>query len=199
MKSLIVCFLTILFLLPSFIQAQPPELRWEETYGGNRDEWLWCLIQTPDDNFAISGNTFSFGAGSNDLWLVRVDEDGEMLEGWPRTYGGNQGEWGGDVIKVEEGFILGGMTWSWGHQGGPDFLLVRIEEDGDIIGTQTYGSELWEGAQYLVIPLIQTLNGGFGIGGVRQVRYDEGISWDAVIILTDENGENPRDYGFGTF
>ncbi len=204
MRSITVIFTICLAALTTAVQAQPPELLWDlwdHTYGGNSTEWNWCLIQTPDGNFAISGNTSSFGAGWEDLWLLRVDEDGELLEDWPRTYGGQWREAGCDVVwTTDGGFALGGMTFSYGPNipNAPNFWMVKTEQDGRMSWSRYYGSERWDHYYGYVVPFIQTADRGFAIGGLRQVQYEQGISWDAVIILTDEEGQNQREFGFGT-
>ena len=43
----------------------------ERTYGGASDDWFNQLVVT-SDGYALVGNTYSFGAGSIDLWLVKV-------------------------------------------------------------------------------------------------------------------------------
>ena len=53
---------------------------WNQTYGGTASEMAFSLIATADGGYAISGATNSFGAGGDDFWLVKTDENGVAPE-----------------------------------------------------------------------------------------------------------------------
>jgi predicted secreted protein len=55
-------------------------LQWNMTYGGTGYEDAYNVIQTADGGYALTGSTASFGAGGNDIWLVKVDEFGVIPE-----------------------------------------------------------------------------------------------------------------------
>ena len=59
---------------------------WEKTLGGSQDEWAGETIATPDGNFLMTGRTVSFGVqdGKGDVWLVKLDPNGEII--WSKTY-----------------------------------------------------------------------------------------------------------------
>ncbi len=46
---------------------------WNQTYGGTNMEDLRSVVQTVDGGYVIAGQTYSFGAGNGDLWLVRIN------------------------------------------------------------------------------------------------------------------------------
>jgi hypothetical protein len=45
---------------------------WNKTYGGTGDDMARSLVQTNDGKYALAGTTTSFGAGSEDFWLVKI-------------------------------------------------------------------------------------------------------------------------------
>ena len=76
--------LLLVLLLVPLAQAQQ---RWTRTYGGARDDEGYSAQQASDGGYIVTGYTHSFGAGSNDVYLIKTNAAGDTL--WTRTYGGN--------------------------------------------------------------------------------------------------------------
>ena len=47
-------------------------MEWQKTMGGIDDEYAWAVEQTADDGYIVAGETWSFGAGEGDFYLVKV-------------------------------------------------------------------------------------------------------------------------------
>ena len=65
-------FVVLLFVL-SFTNAHA---QWAYTYGGAGDDYAYAVQQTSDGGYVVAGATYSFGAGSNDAWIMKLDENG---------------------------------------------------------------------------------------------------------------------------
>ena len=51
-------------------------MEWNQTYGGDEYDCFHALIETSDGGYALAGETYSFGAGASDFWLVKTDAQG---------------------------------------------------------------------------------------------------------------------------
>ncbi len=49
---------------------------WTKTIGGNDYEWSYSVQQTTDGGYITAGYTGSFGAGAEDIWLIRLGPSG---------------------------------------------------------------------------------------------------------------------------
>ena len=57
-------------------------MQWSKTYGGQGDDLPYSIIQTTDGAFAIAGFTNSFGAGNDDVYLIKTSTEGETGLAW---------------------------------------------------------------------------------------------------------------------
>jgi hypothetical protein len=115
---------------------------WTRTYGGDRDDIGLSVQQVSDGGYTIAGWTDSYGAGNQDVYVIRTDHQGDTL--WTRTYGGASYDYGQSVQQSHDGaFVVGGHTSSFGA-GDCDIYLIKMDISGDSIWTRAYdgpGSE----------------------------------------------------------
>jgi len=162
---------------------------WSRTFGGEDHDLCTSLVQTADGGFALAGDTWSFGAGGYDFWLIRTSENGDSL--WSHTYGGLDVDRCCSLVQTaDRGYALVGWTDSFGA-GISDSWLVRTDENGDSLWSRTYGGESGDGGY----SLIQTSDVGFALAGGT---YSFGAGGnDFWLVRTDENGDSlwSRSYG----
>ncbi len=110
---------------------------WSKTYGGSQDELPRSIIQTNDNGFIIVGNTYSFGHGERDIYILKIDTDGNLQ--WSKVVGGNAEDRGFTVVELNNGdFIVGGTTQSFGA-GMRDAYIFRIDNTGNVAWTNIIG------------------------------------------------------------
>jgi hypothetical protein len=87
-------------------------LEWSKTYGGASDDRANSVQQTTDGGYIVAGRTSSFGAGSVDAFLIKTDENGNII--WAKTYGGASDDRVNSVQQTSDGgYIVAGHTMSF--------------------------------------------------------------------------------------
>jgi len=114
---------------------------WSRAFGGPLDDEGFCVRETVDRGYVISGYTESSGEGCEDAYLIKTDSLGDTL--WTRTYGGYAGEWAYAVRQTPDtGYIVVGATWTFGGGGGRALWLIKTDSIGDTLWWRTHGSGL---------------------------------------------------------
>jgi len=150
------------------------------TYGGDRSERGWSVQQTSDGGFIIAGDTYSFGSGALDVYLIKTNAIGDTL--WTRAYGGEGFEHGYSVLQTSDGgYIIAGDTDSYGA-GEYDVYLVKTDSAGDTLWTRTYG----EGYDEAGSSVQQTNDGGYIVAG--EISLPGVADIDIYLIKTDSTG-----------
>jgi hypothetical protein len=153
---------------------------WTRTYGGTSNDEGYAVRQTADSGYIIAGYTSSFGAGNQDVYLIRTDAAGDTL--WTRTFGGNLRDWGNSAeAVVGGGYIVTGATRSFGA-GGQDIYLVMTDTAGDTVWTRTYGGTGSDEGNSVQ----PTADGGWVIAG-STTSFGAGNA-DVYLIKADANG-----------
>jgi len=175
-------------------------MEWQQTYDRGFNDVAFCVIQTTDGGFALTGRTASYAGGGIDAWLVKTDAHGNME--WQQTFGGDSGEGVKSVIQTTDGgFALAGRTFSYGA-GEDDFWLVKTDASGNMEWQQTYGGPWKDGAPaYGKMGFIETTDGGYALVGCTNTSGANGPYGpnyeEAWLVKTNARGEMQWAQAFG--
>jgi hypothetical protein len=163
---------------------------WTKVYGGPSSDFAYMALPTPDDGFVVVGFTVSFGAGNEDVWLLKTDSMGDTA--WTRTYGSSGRDCGYAVdMTTDSGYIIAGYTGSPVN----DCWLIKIDREGVLLWSRTFGGLNSDAG----CSVEQTADCGYIIGGYTS-SYGAGRS-DFWLTKTDSVGllavEEPRCPGAG--
>ncbi|MDD1740912.1 MAG: VWA domain-containing protein [Methanothrix sp.] len=145
---------------------------WEKTFGGPEWDDGYCVQQTIDAGYIITGSR------GGDLWLIKTDENGTKI--WDRIFGGPREDWGESVQQTGDGgYIIAGVTdrISSSVAGSGDLWLIRTDKNGTKIWDRVLGES---GADW-GRSVQQTADGGYIVTGL----LDDSDLW---LIKMDENG-----------
>ena len=173
-----------------------------KTYGwAGSNEYGYCVVQTPDGGFAVAGITnSSFGAGGEDVLVLRLNPDGSLL--WAKAYGGTGADGAYSIVHTaDNGFAVAGYTESFGALS-RDILVLKLDSDGGLTWAKHYIKTGRQEAHCIV----QTTDGGYAVaasgddlvvlklkadGDTNWARYYYGPSWggDAFsLVQTTDDG-----------
>jgi putative intracellular protease/amidase len=164
------------------------KMLWSKTFGGSGTEY-GNACQAVKDGYLIVGYTTSYGAGSRDIYLIKLDFNGNEM--WSRSYGGPSWDVGTAVCETDDdAYIICGFTHSFGA-GEEDVYLIKTDTNGNELWSKTYGGDRYE----LAHSLYKTSDGGFVIGATTGTFG--GANSDFYIIKTDKKGKELWSKSFG--
>jgi len=189
--------LLIAMMLRIPVQAQSPmDILWDRTYGGANADAGTAMCATGNGGLVIVGWSESVSAqvqadnGQQDLWIVRVDADGNFL--WHRTYGGSGNETSQAVGVAENGDIyVVANTQSNDGDFGPalgtdDLVFLRLSDDGELLAQSRWGGPQGAAAtDLLVLPNGECIV----VGGKLMLPSNNPPHIDAFLIRANEMGE----------
>ena len=145
---------------------------------------LWpgrTIVRTSDGGYGILLGISDYGAGSEDILVVKIDDVGRLS--WATTIGWDGADYPCSIVEDDVGgLLLGGITNSVGA-GGNDLLLVKLDASGNVLGSKTLG---WTSQEHFG-DLIRTADGGYAlIGSTDHLVHDE------VLFVKLNGGADPQ-------
>lgn len=153
-----------------------------KVYGGGDLEYGSSIIETPDHGFLLLGKTASYGSGVYDIYLLKIDELGNIL--WSQTYGTPYDDRGEHMkLTSDGGIIIAGTTVVENNPySNYNMYLVKTDINGNVEWENNFGGE----ENDFGYGVIETNDGGFIIVGDTR-SYGAG-DYDVYIIKTDNSG-----------
>lgn len=150
---------------------------WNITIGGPNINNLLSATET-DDGFVFAGFTYPSGSTNSEAWVVKTTSDGNVT--WNKTYG-QAGDYAARTIVTAENSscVIAGYTNS-SENGVNDAWLFKIDANGTLLWSRTYGSTESQEATALT-----KAESGYLIVGDK---FSPETDYDALMIKTDMDG-----------
>jgi len=129
---------------------------WDRNFGFAGSDQAFEVFETNDGGYFATGFldiTASNGQGNDgrngvrhgvgEFWAIKMDVNGNRI--WRRFFGGTNNDRSYDALQTSDGgFLLAGASESddfdiTDGKGSYDFWVVRIDQDGDLVWTKSFG------------------------------------------------------------
>jgi uncharacterized delta-60 repeat protein len=154
---------------------------WQRAYGGEDWDRALGILQTSDGGYVVVGHTASFGMGSQDAWVLKLDPDGAVI--WQKAFGGEAWDQANDVLETDDGgIILAGHTQSFGadlHD--YDVWIIRLNADGEPTWQKRYRESGWDEANAME----PTSDGGLILAGYTDSWGSDPMDMDILLLKLD--------------
>ncbi len=97
---------------------------WTSFFDGSSSEQALRIRQTDDSGFVALGQTDSYGAGEEDLWLIRLDAAGDSL--WSLLVGSERRDPAAGLAVADSGWVIAGSSWLNSNE--RDLRILKITE-----------------------------------------------------------------------
>ncbi|NQY10067.1 MAG: T9SS type A sorting domain-containing protein [Flavobacteriales bacterium] len=173
MKS--IASVLILAFLSTFVYSQTNLY----TYGGPEDEIGNSFCLDGEGGYVFAGSTRSYGNGSQDIYIVHIDNEGNLL--WAKTFGSARHETARAIERTADGgYAVYGSKWD-GGSARQDSYLLKLNYAGNQIWAKYYGGSAADDG----IAIQETSDGGFVMAGFDKSTTGMG---DFQIIKIDSEG-----------
>lgn len=128
---------------------------WEKNYGGSGDDYALDVIQISSNSYMVvgysnspvSGNKTAVNFGANDVWVLKIDNEGNLIDDY--TYGSDFGDQisSKSVVQINPNkYILASYT-AGGISGNKtlpsygltDSWLIEIDSSGNLMNQNVFG------------------------------------------------------------
>ncbi len=162
---------------------------WSSTFGGTGWEYGYGIAETADGGYVVTGYTTSENM-NKDVYLVKTDNTGNLV--WEKTFGSDGLEVGYSVcVTTDDDILICGFTDA-DTNGEEDLYVIKTDDQGDLIWSQTYGEERSEIGQSIK----QASDGSYMVIGATGSAFNTG-NQDVWMLNLAENGDMNWNKTFG--
>ncbi|MBY0316070.1 MAG: hypothetical protein K2Q26_11145 [Bdellovibrionales bacterium] len=179
------------------------DILWQKNFGGAGPDFAASITVTSKGDILVGGTVYntdplcSQNLSAYDWWVAKISPDGKVK--WQKKFGGTSNETLTQVIESRDGGILiSGKSESdngdaIGNHGTYDFLVIKLNAEGDKLWSNTYGGWDWEWGNAIT----EAKDGSIIVTGytysfkdwyVGQVKGSHG-EFDYWVIRLDANGK----------
>jgi len=161
------------------------DLVWRKAYGGILDDYAFDVIETDDGGFILAGATNSqqYGTYFGQLCILKTNAQGDSL--WSKRYEGNPFSEATQIMQMpDNGYMVAGYVST--TPSNMDIWLLRTDQNGDTLWTETYGSPNGDYAW----SMITTRDDNLVLSGMFNYVLDTDISSAALIMKTTIEGDS---------
>ena len=165
---------------------------WEKAYYSDKDDYYVAkdMVKIGKNNLLIAGyeDHVKFFNSEVNAYLNAITTDG--VRNGIKRYGGSKVDFVNSIVNTEDGYVMAGMTKSWGH-GGEDAYVIKIDKDGNRVWHNAFGFKYDEQANQI----ITTQDGGYILVGTTD--SDHKSQDDIYVVKINANGTRAwhRHYG----
>lgn len=163
------------------------EVLWQRAVGGPGNDWLRGIAVTPDGGAVAAGWTRSFGADEGDVWVVKLDSEGDLA--WQQRIPADGLEEAYAVLVLPTGDVfVAAAVWPAAPEGGTygehdraDLHLYAFEADGTFRWARSMGGSGFDEPRALA-----TLDGRVLVSGYTSSAA--GPDSDVWLLAFDTDG-----------
>ena len=151
--------------------------RQKEYSAWNYDDKIYSIQET-DDGYILAGWTNSYGAGKDDVWIIKTNKLGSVK--WQKSFGGSEDDKAYSILPTGDGYIVAGTTRSFGA-GGHDAWVIRLDTNGNRQWQKSYGGSKDDEVR----SVLSTEDGYIVAGYTKSFGSGNGDAW---ILKLDKDG-----------
>ncbi len=158
-------------------------LSWARRIGGASSDNGRCGVPTSDGGYILVGSSSSYGLGSTDILVVKLDASLNLQ--WARAIGGSGQDDGFRVVQTPDGgFAVSGFTMSFGTGG--DYIILKFNSAGTLLWARaTNGSDMDYGEG-----IVNASDGGLVMCGYTYSWPLGGGDLDMMVLKLESDGAN---------
>jgi len=153
---------------------------WHRQIGDSGHDGAFALAAAADGGFYLAGSTTSNSAGDYDVFVVKLDQDGDVE--WKKPVGGTSHDAGYSIVSaVDGGCVVSGVSRSMG-EGILKAYMLKLDKDGTLLWQKGFHA----GDSQIGYSIAATPDGGFAI--TSAARRPHSPVFLTFVIKTDANG-----------